>query len=141
VSQSALREFATIYNTVFDPNSVLEDIDAGTATGLQMKTLRESSPDLYEQLRSDVVEEVGKNFRNVPLSTKLQLDILFEADGMAGPFFSSKAADMIGQSLKDDAARGPSGKEPDVDIDQLSTSAGPSGLSAIQSSVTNKGGA
>jgi hypothetical protein len=139
-STSALREFATLWNTVMDPHSVLEDIDAGTATGQQMKHLRESDPDIYEQLRSDMVEEVGANFRSVPLSTKLQLDILFDADGLAGPFFSSKAGDMIGQSLKDDAARGPSGNEPDVGVDQIQTGAGPGGLTAIQNSVTNRGG-
>jgi hypothetical protein len=141
-SQSAMREFAMTWNTVMDPHSVLEDIDAGTATGQQMKVLRESDPDLYEQLRGDVVAEVGANFRSVPLSTKLQLDILFDADGLAGPFFSSKAGDMIGQSLKDDQARGqPAGatSEPG-EFDQGDTGAGPGGLTAIQNSVTNRGG-
>jgi hypothetical protein len=87
-----------------------------------------------------VVEEIGKNFRNVPLSTKLQLDILFNADGLAGPFFSSKAAGMIAKSMKEDAQRGPSGKAVDTPLDQLETGAGPGGISAIQSSVTNRGG-
>jgi len=141
-SQSALREWAVQWNTVMDPYSVLEDIEAGTATGQQMKVLAESDPDVYEQLRSDVVSEVGANFRSVPLSTKLQLDILFNADGLAGPFFSSKAGDMIGQSLKDDQARGqPAGaaQEPEG-FDQATTGAGPGGLTAIQNSVTNRGG-
>jgi hypothetical protein len=141
-SQSAMREFATMWNTVMDPHSVLEDIATGTATGQQMKHLQQSDPDLYEQLRGDVVSEIGANFRSVPLSTKLQLDILFNADGLAGPFFSSKAGDMIGQSLKDDQARGqPAGAmaEPSK-FDQGDTGAGPGGLTAIQNSVTNRGG-
>jgi hypothetical protein len=121
---------------------VLEDIQAGTATGQQMKHFAASDPDLYEQLRGDVVSEIGANFRSVPLSTKLQLDILFDSDGLAGPFFSSKAGDMIGQSLKDDQARGqPAGAtaEPSA-FDQGDTGAGPGGLTAIQNSVTNRGG-
>lgn len=139
-SMSALRDFATIYNTTFDPHSVLEDIEAGTANALQMKTLREAHEDIYEQLRADTVEEIGKNFRSVPLSTKLQLDILFDADGLAGPFFSTKAAGMIAQSMKEDAKRGPSGKATDMPLDELSTGSSPGGISAIQSSVTNRGG-
>jgi hypothetical protein len=47
---------------------------------------------------------------------------------------------MIGQSLKDDAARGPSADEADVGVDQIQTGAGPGGLTAIQNSVTNRGG-
>lgn len=138
-STSALRDFATIWNTTMQPHSVLEDIDAGTATGLQMKTLRETHPDIYDQLHSDVVSEIGQNFRNVPLSTKLQMDILFDADGVAGPFFSSKAAGYIAQANKEIAARGPAPRESATPLDRMSSQAGPSGLGAIQSSVTNKG--
>ncbi len=138
-SMSAMRDFAMLWNTTMHPHSVLEDIDAGTATGQQMKILRQSDPDLYEQLHSDVVSEIGQNFRNVPLSTKLQMDILFDADGVAGPFFSSKAAGYIAQANKEQAARGPSQQKPATPLDKMSSTSGPAGLGAIQSSVTNKG--
>lgn len=139
-SMSALRDFATIWNTTMDPKSVLEDIESGTATGLQMKTLREAHPDIYDQLHKDVVTEIGQNFRTVPLSTKLQMDILFNADGVAGPFFSNKAAGYIALADKEWATRKPkSMTTAPPPLDQMSVHAGPAGLGAIQSSVTNKG--
>lgn len=137
-SMSAMREFAMLWNTTMHPHSVLEDIHAGTATGQQMKILKQSDPDLYEQLHSDVVSEIGQNFRNIPLSTKLQMDILFDADGVAGPFFSSKAAGYIAQANKEQAARGPQ-QSAAPSLDKMTSTSGPAGLGAIQSSVTNKG--
>ncbi len=138
-SMSALRDFATVWNTTMHPHSVLDDIDQGTATAQQMKVLQKSDPDLYEQLRGDVVEEIGQNFRNVPLSTKLQMDILFNADGIAGPFFSSKAAKHIAQANKEQMQRGPQSQPAPASLDKMSSTSGPAGLGAIQSSVTNKG--
>lgn len=140
ISTSALREFAVLWNTVFEPYSVLEDIEAGTATGRQMRILETSDNDIYEQFRADMVEEIGRNFRNVPLSTKLQMDILFNADGIAGPFFSSKAADMIAAANEHARKQGPRPRPDDVPLDKLGSVSGPGGLNAIQSSVTNRGG-
>jgi hypothetical protein len=138
--RSALRDWATQWNTVMNPESVLQDIDQGTATPLQMKTLKESDPDLYEQLRSDCIEQVGTHFANVPTATKLQLDLLFDADGLAGPMFSSKAADMIGESMQAQKERGQNAPMPAPTPGETKGSAGPSGLEAIKSSVTNRAG-
>ncbi len=142
-SQSALREWATQWNTVMDPETVLHDIDNGTATPLQMKTLKESDPDLYEQLRGDCIEQVGTHFKDVPTSTKLQLDLLFDADGLAGPMFSSAAADMVGQAMEEAAKRAPGAGQPSAPGGQgqgsNSGSSAPSGLEAIKTSVTNRG--
>jgi hypothetical protein len=140
-SMSALREFGTIWNTVFNPSSVLEDIESGVATQLQMKTLRESDPDIYEQLRADVIEEVGINFRHVPITTKLQLDLLFQADGLAGPMFSSAAARMIGDAYRAERDKPKSGNQSEPEVGELEALAQPGGISAIQSSVTNRGAA
>jgi hypothetical protein len=139
-SRSALREWATMWNTVMNPETVLEDITAGTATPLQMKTLRESDPDVYEQLRSDVIEQVGTHFKDVPTSTKVQLDLLFQADGLAGPLFSSTAARYIGDAFKQQEKRGPKQTGASVVKGQDAGSAAPAGLKSIQSSVTNAGG-
>jgi hypothetical protein len=139
-SRSALREYATMWNTVMDPETVLEDIEAGTATPLQMKTLRESDPDVYEQLRSDVIEQVGTHFKDVPTSTKVQLDLLFQADGLAGPLFSSTAARYIGDAFKQQKERGPQKAGTPATKEPGAAGAAPAGLKSIQSSVTNAGG-
>jgi len=138
VSRSALRDFATQWNTVMDPESVLQDIDAGTATPLQMETLKGSDPDLYQQLRGDIIEQVGTHFAQVPMSTKLQLDLLLGADGLAGPMFSTKAADMIGEAMQAQKEQGQKAPPPPPSGESKAGST-PSGLEAIRTSVTNRG--
>jgi hypothetical protein len=138
-SRSALREWATMWNTFTDPSTVLDDINNGTAVPLQMQTLRDVHPDVYDQLRADVIEQVGTHFQSVPTSTKAQLDLLFQADGLAGPMWSSAAADQIGKAMAAEKEKGMNpgaqgGGEP------LGAANGPGGIEAIQSSVTNKGG-
>lgn len=137
-ARSALREMATLWNTVFHPETVYEDIQNRVATSQQMRALESQHPDLYAQLKQDAVEQIGINFRAVPQSTKTYIDILFDGDGLAGPMFSSYAAQQIG--IAQSERQGQSGQSP------LSTSAGKapgapeaSGLAAIKNSVTNRG--
>lgn len=136
-SQSDLRDFATLWNTVMDPQTVLQDIDAGTATRQQMDILKKSDRDLYDQLRGDIIEMVGTHFKDVPTSTKASLDLLLGADGLAGPIFSSAAARYVGDAKKAAAERGQRPPPPPTP-QQGAGAAGPAGLNAIQTSVTNR---
>lgn len=136
-SRSDLRDFATLWNTVMEPFSVLEDIDAGTATQQQMAILQKSDADLYEQLRGDIIEMVGANFQHVPTSTKVALDVLLGADGLAGPIYSSTAARYIGDAMR--AAADLQQRPPSPSSTKASpAAAAPAGINAIQTSVTNR---
>lgn len=138
VSESAMRDFATQWNTVMDPESVNDDIERGTVTHLQIETLRNAHADIYQQLRTEIIEEVGANFASIPTSTKMQLDILFQADGLAGPMFSSEAAAIIGAAGKAASQRKQPGP-PQTGADDQDAAASSNGLEAIRSSVTNRG--
>lgn len=134
--RSLIREWATKWNTAFHPETVYEDLKSNTVIPSQMRTLEDLHPDLYSQFKQDVVVEVGTHFRSVPYATKASLDLLFGMDGMAGPMFSTYAADQINQGNQERkgqpmpaSAKLPGGS---------SNAVGPSGLSSIQSSVTNK---
>ena len=135
-SQSDLRDFATLWNTVMDPETVLHDLNAGTATQQQMQTLKKSDRELYDQLRGDIIEMVGTHFKDVPTSTKVSLDLLLEADGMAGPIFSSAAARYIGEATK--TAQEQEQRMPPPPTSNAPPSATPAGINAIQTSVTNR---
>jgi hypothetical protein len=139
-SRSALREWATMWNTFTDPSTVLDDINNGTAVPLQMQTLRDVHPDIYDQLKADVIEQVGTHFQSVPTSTKAQLDLLFQADGLAGPMWSSAAADQIGKAMAAEKEKGMNPGAQSGGGEPLGAANGPGGIEAIQSSVTNKGG-
>jgi hypothetical protein len=138
-SRSALRDWATMWNTFTDPESVLEDINNGTAVPLQMQTLRDVHPDIYDQLKADVIEQVGTHFRSVPTSTKAQLDLLFQADGLAGPMWSSAAADMIGQAMATEKQGSGKMAADTAGGDTIGAASGPGGVEAIHGSVTNRG--
>lgn len=137
--RSALRDWATKWNSVFDPETVYDDIKDRSAVPLQVSSMKDVHPDLYEQLQQDVVVEVGTHFRSVPYNTKAWLDLLFGTDGMAGPMFSTYAATQIGVAQQEHKGTGMSGGAA-MDKEGDPNSTGPSGLNAIQSSVTNKAG-
>jgi len=136
-SESAMRDWATQWNTVMDPESVLDDIDRGTVTHLQIETLEGAHPDTYQQLRTEIIAEVGANFADIPTSTKQQLDILFQADGLAGPMFSSAAAVMIGEASRAASKRKQPGPA-DTGVNDIEAARSANGLEAIRSSVTNR---
>jgi hypothetical protein len=138
-SRSALREWATMWNTVTDPSTVLDDINNGTAVPLQMQTLRDVHPDIYDQLRADVIEQVGTHFQSVPTSTKAQLDLLFQADGLAGPMWSSAAADQIGKAMAAEKEKGMNPGAQSAGGEPLGSANGPGGIESIHGSVTNRG--
>lgn len=137
-ARSALRDTAVLWNTVFHPETVYDDIQARVATSQQMRALESQHPDLYAQLKQDAIEQIGTQFRSVPHGTKAYVDILFDTDGMAGPMYSSYAAQQIG--IAQSERQGQSGRS------TLATNAGKahgapetSGVAAIKSSVTNRG--
>lgn len=136
-SQSQLREFATLWNTVFYPHTVVDDINQGTATRQQMALLQKNDRELYEQLRGDIITEIGAHFKDVPTSTKAQLGLLLGKDDLAGPFFSAAAARYVGDAKKLAAQQGqpPPGQNSPT---KAPLSATPAGINAIQTSVTNR---
>jgi hypothetical protein len=137
ISESSMRDWATQWSTAMDPESVLDDIERGTVTHLQIETLRNAHPDIYQSMRTEIIEEVGANFASIPTSTKMQLDILFQADGLAGPMFSSEAAAIIGAAGKAASQRKQAGPAA-TGADDQDAAASSNGLEAIRSSVTNR---
>ncbi len=136
-SHDSLREFAVLWNSSMHPETVLQDLEHGVATPQQINILRDVHPDVHSQLMDGVVNEVANNFGEIDSQTKAWLDILFDSDGIAGPGFSSKAAQYIQDSAKL-ALQGKAGR-PAGTGDLQSTGKPAAGLNALSNSVTNKG--
>lgn len=134
-SESALRDFAILWNSAMDPETVLDDVEDGTAAPAQIRTLQAAHPDIYTDLLQSVVNEVANNFDEMSSQTKQWLDILFDTDGLAGPAFSWRAADMIESAEQEQPQTARSGI--DIPADELAPSA--SGINAIKNGVTNRG--
>jgi hypothetical protein len=119
------------------PETVIADVATGSASPAQVRTLQSVDPDTYQDLMTQVTAEVGQNFQTMPSQTKQWLDILFQGDGMAGPAFSWRAAELI--ALNDERPTGP--RAPSAlppPNERVSPNA--SGLEAISKSVTNRTG-
>jgi hypothetical protein len=135
-----LREFAQLWNTTFDPSSALDDVAERKASPLQMKVLREQHPDIYGPLRTATIAYAANTFETLDLSTQLSIDLMFDADGLAGPAHSWRAAEYIQEAQE--AERDRQGQRPrlpmaPVDTDEVAPEA--ASLKAIRSGVTNRG--
>lgn len=128
-SQGTIRDFAMLWNSVMDPMTVIEDFENRTVSPIQMKYLRESDEETYMNLKNNVVTAISQNYALIPSQAKKQMDTLFESDGMAGPAFSSQAAEFISEAINNNVqqiARGgstiPSQLSPPTALNNLKTS-------------------
>lgn len=137
-SAMALRDYAVLWNSTFYPDTVLDDLAAGTASPAQMRVLRDVHPDVYAELQSEVMFEAASAFESIRPQTLNQLDILFETDGLAGPSFSWRAAGYMAESREEFSQRAPGAASgPTATAEQMAPAAG--SIHAIQSGVTNRG--
>lgn len=140
-SRSQLADYAELWNSTFEPETVLQDLAQGQASPGQMKVLRDVHPDLYEQTKEAVLFEVANSYADVPTQRKQQLDILFDSDGIAGPCFTWRCSDYIDEANQAAMQRGPAG--PVFDDGPSATQGGNAtqagSINAIRNGVTNRG--
>lgn len=135
-----LREFAQLWNTTLDPSSALDDIAERKASPMQMKVLREQHADIYMPLRTATIAHAANTFETLDLSTQLSIDLMFDADGLAGPAHSWRAAEYMQEAQeaeRDRQANRPRLPMAPSDADDIAPEAG--SLNAIRSGVTNRG--
>lgn len=136
-SRQTVREVALLWNSAFEPETVLESVADGTAVPSQVRTLEAVHPQLYQQLRTAVIGEVAQAPAQVSTQTKVWLDILFNADGLAGLSYSWGAGNAFKTGMPPEQQT-PSGTLPvtskQVQQGQPQT---PRGLAAAQSGPTN----
>jgi hypothetical protein len=143
-SASAIRDTATLWNSVMEPMTVIDDLADGRAQPAQMKHLRHAHEDLYAQLQLDVTRQVAEAYEYIPTQTKLYLNIMFETDTIAGPAHSALAARYIGDAAKEEKQQGEDGpprgarfgSDGDNDVNPE-----PTAIGAIKGGVTNSAAA
>jgi hypothetical protein len=128
-SRQQVRDFAVLWNSVTAPETVLESLADGTTTPKQVEALKAVHPGVYEQLRLDVMNEIGRNPARVPTQTKVWLDILFDLDGAAGLAYSSEA----GKLFRATPPAQPASAQPNTKPPELMQ---PAGMQAMKSGPT-----
>lgn len=79
-SKSEISQFNSIYDAVENPLNVFKEIQAGTLDQSWVEAINTVYPELMNNIKSTMMEEIGKNNNKVPYKTKLQLSLLFGQD-------------------------------------------------------------
>lgn len=135
-STSAVRDFAVLWNSVLEPDTVFDDVAVGAAEPAQLDALEAVHPDLYADLQNSVLQEVSESYEDIPVQTKIWLDILFKGDGLAGALYSTRAAGYIDQARQAEAEQAQQ-QNPELDLGTPGETAGqPRGIAAIKTGVS-----
>jgi hypothetical protein len=89
-----VRRWALYYTTALAPTTALEDLRNGRGRLEQVETLRALYPQLYTELRNDVVMEIAKGARPT-VAQRARLNLLFELGPELDPLFSPSLAMMV----------------------------------------------
>ena len=140
ITDQELRDVADLWNTTFEPASALDDIERLRASPIQMSTLKDVHPDIYNSVRKELFMQAGQDPQSIPSQTKLSLDIMFQADGLGGLFASTEAARYISNARNLSVRQG--GRRAPIDrqaSQQAQESVEAAGVRAVRTGVTNKG--
>lgn len=137
-SRDALREFAVLWNTVFDPMTVMDDIEARTATPAQIRHLKAVHPDLAEGLYLALIEEMSADPGATSANSKIFTRNLLGDDGLMGPGYGAAVGMYVSQSNMARAQQMQGSRGQGIETEGAAPKA--AGISAIQGSVTNAGG-
>lgn len=139
ITDSELHDVADLWNTAMEPESALDDIEHGSASTIQMRTLKLVHPDIYNDVRAEVFRQSAANYQSIPSQKKLSMDIMFGADGLAGPFATTEAARYVTAARNNPAAKKSARPMSEAQREQSGESTEAAGPRAVRTGVTNKG--
>ena len=136
-SESAVRDFAVRWNSVMDPATVVDDLAAGVCEPQQWEALLEVHPDIALDVQTAMTVELAQAYEDVPIQTKIWLDLIFGGDGLAGALYSSRAAQYIEEArqVEQEQAQGAEGAQSRPSGPPVQQE--PQALAAIRGGVTN----
>jgi hypothetical protein len=138
LSDQELRDVADLWNTAFDPATALDSIARREASPIQMQTLKDLHPDVYQDVQQTIISMAPATFQQLDSQTKLSIDIMFGSDGAGGLFTTSEAARYVAGANKramTEKPKAPGGLPSGVTADTVE----PSGVRAVRTGVTNRG--
>lgn len=141
ITDQELRDVADLWNTATEPASALDDIEQLRASPIQMRTLKDVHPDIYNGLRKELFVQAGQDPLSIPSQTKLSMDIMFEADGLGGLFASNEAARYITEARNRSVKKGQRAPLDHQGDEQSQETVEAAGIRAVRTGVTNKGAA
>jgi len=133
-SKLAIRQFALYYTAATDPSSVIEDIKIGKVTHEQIDTLREVWPNIYSDLKIEILQ--GLSNSRPTLNQKVRLDNLFNYDKELDTAFTWSLG-VAAQKARDNIAKmRPSPRQSGSSTSRSIRSNKPQGLESLENSQT-----
>lgn len=129
----SIREWARLYEAVFDPGAVVSDFGTMHATPAQARAIESVHPDIYMQLQTDAISAIADSPTRPPYERLRYLDQMFRLGPALGGVWKDSVARNIKNSLKT-APPNPSG----LASDKLETGpTNPRGIASIAAGPTS----
>lgn len=77
-SETALSTFERYVRAVSDPMSIVTDLENGTLSHEAVEAMKAIYPKMYEEIRSEMIANIGELRETLPYSERIQLSILFD---------------------------------------------------------------
>lgn len=128
----AIREWARLWQSVFDPGTVVSDFGTMHATPAQARAIEAVHPDLYMQLQTDALSAIADSPVRPPYERLRYLDQMFRLGPALGGVWKDSVAKNIKNSMKTEPPN-PSG----LPSDKLETGpTNPRGIASIAGGPT-----
>jgi len=134
-SQDAMRDFARLWDAVFEPADTLHDVATGRATPQQMRALAAVHPDVFAQFQAQVINKMSARLKPPPYESQRYLDQVMQLNGAYSPAFSIAVA----RNIKNAMASAPANPE-GLKSGKLETGpTNPRGIASIAAGPTSGG--
>jgi hypothetical protein len=77
-SDSELSKWMQTAEVLANPTMVLDEARKGTLTRTHVEALQERRPEMYQQIRTEVLEQVVNTKKEIPYDSRIQLGILLD---------------------------------------------------------------
>lgn len=134
-SQDAMRQFARLWDAVFEPAHVFHDVAAGRATPQQLNAVAAVHPDLFQQFQVAAIRKLSERLTPPPYETQRYLDQIMKLGGAYSPALAPSVARNIRNAMGS-APSNPQG----LSSDKLETSIeNPRGIASIAAGPSGSG--
>ncbi len=104
-SEQEIHQIAKMLTVIDRPLSILDDLERGTVSPVAVETLKAVWPQLYDDIRQKVIQEVGKQKEPLSIDATIQLSLLLDLPGRPSmtPEFMQRQAGRYAQQPQQSA--------------------------------------
>jgi len=133
-SPMQIRQWALFFTAATDPNGVMADARAGRLRREQVTTLQRLWPERYNQLRSDVLEQLGEGRSST--TTRQRMNLLFNFGSGLDPALGPRTRRLAAEARAQQQQSAAQNSTPNRASQSSEASMSPGGMTAMQLTAT-----